>query len=75
MHHLEKSGEAKKIGYFCDYVPEEIILAAGLTPVRLGGRVPSIQKADAYIFSNVCPYVKNILDSGLREKFGKPQSA
>jgi benzoyl-CoA reductase/2-hydroxyglutaryl-CoA dehydratase subunit BcrC/BadD/HgdB len=59
----------KKIGWLCSYVPEELIMAAGLEPVRLKGEVEKVKEADSYIFSNVCPYVKNILDSGLRNKF------
>ena len=64
------TSKKKKIGWLCSYVPEEIIIAAGLEPVRLKGAVKSIKEADAYIFSNLCPYLKNILDSGLRNKFG-----
>jgi benzoyl-CoA reductase subunit C len=57
-----------KIGWMCSYVPEEIILAAGLEPSRIQGRVEAIERADAYTFSNLCPYLKNLLDSGLRHK-------
>jgi benzoyl-CoA reductase/2-hydroxyglutaryl-CoA dehydratase subunit BcrC/BadD/HgdB len=53
------------VGWMCSFVPEEIMLAAGLVPVRMQGRVDAIERADAYAFSNLCPYVKNILDSGL----------
>jgi len=58
-----------KIGWMCSFVPEEMILAAGLTPSRIQGRVEAIERADAYAFTNLCPYVKNLLDSGLRHKF------
>jgi len=44
-------------------------MAAGLEPIRLKGEVEKIKEADAYIFSNICPYVKNLLDSGLRNRF------
>lgn len=60
--------QKRKIGWFCSYVPEEIIIAAGLEPVRLKGEVGKVKESDSYIFSNVCAYVKNILDSGLRNK-------
>jgi benzoyl-CoA reductase/2-hydroxyglutaryl-CoA dehydratase subunit BcrC/BadD/HgdB len=56
----------KKIGWFCSYVPEELIMAAGMEPLRLKGQVKNFKEADAYLFSNICPYLKNILDSGLR---------
>jgi len=60
--------EKRKIGWFCSYVPEELIIAAGLEPVRIQGQVEKLKEADSYIFSNVCPYVRNIMDSGLRNK-------
>jgi benzoyl-CoA reductase/2-hydroxyglutaryl-CoA dehydratase subunit BcrC/BadD/HgdB len=60
--------EKKKVGWFCAYVPDELIIAAGLEPARILGQVDKIKEADTYIFSNVCPYMKNILDSGLRNK-------
>ena len=65
----EKGNKGKKrIGWFCSYVPGELIIAAGLEPVRVRGQVEKIKQADTYLFSNVCPYVKNVLDSGLRNK-------
>jgi benzoyl-CoA reductase subunit C len=71
MNRRNDNSKKKRIGWFCSYVPEEIIMAAGLEPVRLKGRVKNIEEADAHIFSNLCPYLKNILDSGLRNKFGE----
>jgi benzoyl-CoA reductase/2-hydroxyglutaryl-CoA dehydratase subunit BcrC/BadD/HgdB len=55
----------KKIGWLCSYVPEELIIAAGLDPIRLKGEVANVKEADSY--------VKNILDSGLRNKFENVQ--
>ncbi len=43
-------------------------MAAGLEPVRVRGRAQRIKNADAYMFPNFCPYLTNILDSGLRGK-------
>lgn len=59
----------KRVGYFCSYVPEELIIAAGLEPVRLRGEVAEVKEADAFLFSSICPSLKFILDSGLRSKF------
>ncbi|MFH1243680.1 MAG: 2-hydroxyacyl-CoA dehydratase family protein [Pseudomonadota bacterium] len=59
----------KRIGWLCSFVPEELILAAGLQPIRLKGQADRVREADGYVFSNLCPYVKNLLDSGLRLKF------
>jgi len=54
-----------RVGWLCGYVPEELILAAGLEPVRMLGQVEQVKQADAYMFPNFCPYLKSILDSGL----------
>ena len=60
--------DKKKIGWFCSYVPEELIMASGLEPVKLKGKVKKLTEVDSYVFSNICPYLKNIFDSGLRSK-------
>ncbi len=54
-----------KIGWFCSYVPEEIILAADGDPVRLEGRVETFREADTYLHGNLCFAVRNIFESGL----------
>ncbi|MBM4445816.1 MAG: 2-hydroxyacyl-CoA dehydratase [Chloroflexi bacterium] len=54
-----------KIGWLCAFAPEEIAMAAGLFPMRLSGGGESAAVADAYIYSNLCPYVKSILALGL----------
>jgi benzoyl-CoA reductase subunit C len=59
----------KRISWLCSYVPEEIIIAAGLEPVRIQGQVEMVKGADSYMSLNNCPYPKNILDSGLQNKF------
>ncbi|MDY6933008.1 MAG: 2-hydroxyacyl-CoA dehydratase family protein [Spirochaetota bacterium] len=66
---IDKENAKPQIGWFCSYVPEELIIAAGLEPVRLQGQVETIKEADSYLFSNFCPYIKHILDTGLRGKF------
>jgi benzoyl-CoA reductase subunit C len=52
------------VAYACSYVPEEIILAAGLTPKRMIPE-PRPSQADAYMHPNTCYYVKSLLASGL----------
>ena len=45
----EKTG-GKVVGYFCTYVPEEILYAANILPVRiLGGHEPQ-DVSEAHIF-------------------------
>jgi benzoyl-CoA reductase subunit C len=54
------------IGYFCSYVPVELISAAGLLPVRLRGAGSTDSgPADAYLSSRVCTYVRHALTLAL----------
>lgn len=62
-----------KIGWLCSYTPEEIITAAGLKPVRMLGNGLPIQDADTFLHSNLCPYVRNILDMGLQGEWNDLQ--
>jgi len=57
---LKKSGK-KIIGYFCSYVPEEIIYALGFIPIRLirGGNVDAANVGNEYLSSNACPYASS----------------
>lgn len=57
-----------QIGWLCSFVPEEIIMAAGFLPMRLSGDLEGISIADAYIYPNLCPYIKSILALGLNGK-------
>jgi len=47
----------KVIGYFCPYVPEELILAAGMLPVRLafGGELGPAAAGEEYLKPYSCP--------------------
>lgn len=56
----------KVIGTFCIYVPEEIALAADVTPVALcGGTQFSISYAEAMFPRDICPLIKSTLGLGL----------
>jgi benzoyl-CoA reductase subunit C len=60
-------GTASKAGvaaYACSYVPEEIILAAGMTPRRIIPRARPAA-ADGSIYPNTCHYIKSLLAEGL----------
>lgn len=59
--------ETTRVFTTCSCVPEEIITAAGLQPVRL---LPSNPPADAdsHIHPNTCGYVKSLLASALDEE-------
>jgi len=56
----------RAMGYFCTYVPEEVIHAAGFVPVRIlsGSETPS--RADAHLQSYTCALCRSALDQALR---------
>ncbi|PKN23927.1 MAG: 2-hydroxyacyl-CoA dehydratase [Deltaproteobacteria bacterium HGW-Deltaproteobacteria-22] len=58
------------VGYFCSYVPEEMIHAAGAVPYRMravGSEGTSL--GDTYFSSANCSFVRRVLDKGLRGDF------
>lgn len=63
---MNRSSEAgsRSVFYTCSYVPEEIIMAASLLPVRMIPE-PRPSEADAYMHSNTCHYVKSLLGAAL----------
>jgi benzoyl-CoA reductase/2-hydroxyglutaryl-CoA dehydratase subunit BcrC/BadD/HgdB len=66
---LHDSGK-KIIGYFCCFVPDEIITAFDLVPYRMFGEMKEpITKADSYLPTVVCPFLRSLLDLGLKGKY------
>lgn len=59
------------LGYFCDWVPEEIFHAAGFMPIRiLGSQNPEGQKlAQRHIAATWCSYCRECLGEGLLGKY------
>lgn len=55
----------KVIGYFCTYVPEEIIYAAGCLPVRIVGGHQNTALATPHLFDMWCPFSRDALSQGL----------
>ncbi|MEW5724805.1 MAG: 2-hydroxyacyl-CoA dehydratase [Thermodesulfobacteriota bacterium] len=59
----------KVVGYFCTYVPEEILYAADILPVRiLGGHEPP-SLAVPHLFDMWCPFSRDCLSQGLAGKY------
>jgi benzoyl-CoA reductase subunit C len=57
------------IGMMCTYVPEEILYAAEMLPVRiLGGHEPQAL-TESHIFSMFCPFSRDALAQGLKGKY------
>jgi benzoyl-CoA reductase/2-hydroxyglutaryl-CoA dehydratase subunit BcrC/BadD/HgdB len=50
-------------GFFCPYVPEELLHAAGALPFRLMGTPIKISNVQAYLPPNCCHLVKSSLES------------
>jgi len=59
----------KIVGWSCTYVPEELIASAGMLPVRIFGQSTSTIKSESFIYSNLCPLLKNIVASAAEKKY------
>jgi len=69
LEEARKNGK-KIIGYFCSYMPEEIIHAAGLVPYRLRAvESKGTTRADAYYSSINCTFVKLCFNKALNGDF------
>ena len=67
---LKNSGK-KVIGYLSALCPVEILTAAGVVPIRLKGNVSeAVTKADAYMETMICPFVRNVFDAALKGRYG-----
>ena len=64
----EKNG-GKVIGYFCTYVPEEILYAADMLPVRILGSHEPHDVTEAHIFGMFCPFCRDCLAQGLKGRY------
>jgi len=57
------------LGTFCCCVPEEIIHAAGMLPVRVLGEHEETTEADLHFPANLCPYCKSCFDQALKGRY------
>ncbi len=64
LSRLREQGE-RPVAFFCSYTPEEILHAAGLTPVRLMGAARTIGHADAHLQAYCCSLARTDLDMAL----------
>jgi bzd-type benzoyl-CoA reductase N subunit len=60
----------RAMGYLCSYVPEEMIHAAGYTPVRLRGTTRPLSQVDAHLQSFTCALCRSTLDQLLGGELG-----
>jgi bzd-type benzoyl-CoA reductase N subunit len=69
VRELRKGGK-KVVGYICLYPPVEIITALGMVPFRIFGDMSEpITAADQVSTTVVCPFLRSIIDLGLKGKF------
>ncbi len=58
------------VGYFCTYVPEEVLYAAGTLPVRVMGSHEPQDITDRHIFPTMwCAYCRDCLAQGLQGRY------
>ncbi|MDQ5985365.1 MAG: (R)-2-hydroxyisocaproyl-CoA dehydratase beta subunit [Syntrophus sp. SKADARSKE-3] len=67
----ELRGEGKKIiGYFCCFVPDEIITAFDMIPYRIQGtQSEPIDHADAFLEPMTCPFVRSCFNMALKGRY------
>ncbi|MFC2034547.1 2-hydroxyacyl-CoA dehydratase subunit D [Chloroflexota bacterium] len=69
---LEHTRQGKKVfGWLCTYVPEEIIHAAGILPVRITGYSQEMELDDgnAYLYINNCSFTRSCLQLAIRGEY------
>lgn len=64
----DKSG-GKVMGCFCTYVPEEILYAANVLPVRILGSHEPHNVTEPHIFAMFCPFCRDCLAQGLLGRY------
>ena len=65
-----KNGGGKIVGIFCSYIPEELIMAAGMVPFRMRAVGSTKTTAgDAWFSSVNCSYVRHLFDLALEGRF------
>jgi len=65
----KKRTGGRVIGTFCTYVPEEILYAANILPVRILGSHEPQDVSEPHIFAMFCPFCRDCLAQGLKGRF------
>lgn len=65
----KKHKNNKVMGYFCTYVPEEILYAANILPVRILGSHEPQDVTEPHIFAMYCPFCRDCLAQGLKGRY------
>ena len=65
-----KSSGKKIVGYFCSYVPLEILTAVDLVPFRITGDIDEpVTAVDKILPPSFCPYIRNCVDSVFKGRY------
>lgn len=65
-----KDDGKKVLGYFCSYIPEEIIYAAGILPIRIRAwGCTESPMGDAYMSDNTCSFTRCCLELAHKKQF------
>src|SRR3989304_4212847 len=64
-----KAKGGKVVGWVCIYAPEEVLHAAGILPIRIMGSPEPHSIADAYLQSNMCPFVRSCFSQGMNKEY------
>jgi len=59
----------KVFGCFCSYVPEEILVAANILPVRVLGSHEPQDVTEPHLFGMFCPFCRDVLAQGLKGRY------
>src|SRR4030067_535671 len=65
----KKRTGGKVFGYFCTYVPEEVVYAAGILPVRIIGAHEPQDVTERHIYGMFCPFCRDCLAQGLEGRY------
>jgi benzoyl-CoA reductase subunit C len=65
----KKNPGGRVVGLFCSYVPEEILIAAGILPVRILGSHEPQNLTEPHIFGMYCPFCRDCLAQGLQGRY------
>ncbi len=65
----QAGNEKKVMGYFCTYIPEEILYAADVLPVRILGSHEPQDVTEPHIFAMFCPFCRDCLAQGLLGRY------
>ncbi|MDP6561142.1 MAG: 2-hydroxyacyl-CoA dehydratase family protein [Candidatus Binatia bacterium] len=64
-----KGRGGKVIGYTCTYVPEEIVYAAGMFPLRIFGGAEDTFKGEELLQVNLCSFVRSCMGEALEGNY------